>query len=77
MGSLLEEIETTIETLNSSYQELFDTPEDKLTIKAESALEKEITSKAEVIFSTLNYCRKLEYLLHWQVKKIIRIFELT
>jgi hypothetical protein len=37
---LLEEIESNIETLNSSYQELPDTPEDKLTIKAESALEK-------------------------------------
>ncbi len=74
MGTLLDEIETTIEKLNSSYQELLDTPEDKLTIKAESALEKEIASKAEVIFSTLNYCRKLEYLLDWQVKKIIGIF---
>jgi hypothetical protein len=74
LGTLLDEIETTIEKLNSSYQELLDTPEDKLTIKAESALEKEIASKAEVIFSTLNYCRKLEYLLDWQVKKIIGIF---
>ena len=74
MELLLEEIESNIETLNSSYQELPDTPEDKLTIKAESALEKEIASKAEVIFSTLNYCRKLEYLLDWQVKKIIGIF---
>jgi hypothetical protein len=62
---LLEEIESNIETLNSSYQELLDTPEDKLTIKAESALGKEIASKAEIIFSTLNYCRKLEYLLDW------------
>jgi hypothetical protein len=40
LGTLLDEIETTIEKLNSSYQELLDTPEDKLTIKAESALEK-------------------------------------